>query len=117
MSKNHDIEIINVEMPKTAPAEQPSNDSLEVPMIEIKQLTKTFGTFQALKSIDLTIPKGTVFGFVGPNGAGKSTTMSILATLMIPTSGIAKVDGFDVTKHPHEVRKRIGYMPDFFWCV
>ncbi|MGO4543978.1 ATP-binding cassette domain-containing protein [Paenibacillus sp. 2TAB23] len=83
-------------------------------MIEIKQLTKTFGSFQALKSIDLTIPKGTVFGFVGPNGAGKSTTMSILATLMFPTSGTAKVDGFDVTLFPNEVRKRIGYMPDFF---
>lgn len=114
MNKNHEIEIINVEVFKTEPAEQPSNDAPLVPMIEIKQLSKTFGTFQALKSIDLTIPKGTVFGFVGPNGAGKSTTMSILATLMIPTSGIAKVDGFDVTKHPHEVRKRIGYMPDFF---
>ncbi|MFX3635538.1 MAG: ATP-binding cassette domain-containing protein [Candidatus Pristimantibacillus sp.] len=83
-------------------------------MIEIKGLTKTFGTFQALKSIDLIIPKGTVFGFVGPNGAGKSTTMSILATLMAPSSGYAKVDGFDVTEHPSEVRKRIGYMPDFF---
>ncbi|WP_138752922.1 ABC transporter ATP-binding protein [Paenibacillus sinopodophylli] len=83
-------------------------------MIEIRQLTKTFGSFQALKSIDLTIPKGTVFGFVGPNGAGKSTTMSILATLMFPTSGTAKVDGLDVTKYPNEVRKRIGYMPDFF---
>lgn len=86
----------------------------DVPMIEIKGLTKTFGNFQALKSIDLTIPKGTVFGFVGPNGAGKSTTMSILATLMAPSSGYAKVDGFDVTEHPSEVRKRIGYMPDFF---
>lgn len=86
----------------------------QVPMIEIKGLTKTFGTFHALKSIDLTIPKGTVFGFVGPNGAGKSTTMSILATLMAPTSGYAKVDGFDVTQYPAEVRKRIGYMPDFF---
>lgn len=86
----------------------------DVPMIEIKGLTKTFGNFQALKSIDLTIPKGTVFGFVGPNGAGKSTTMSILATLMAPSSGYAKVDGFDVTEHPAEVRKRIGYMPDFF---
>ncbi len=86
----------------------------ETPMIEIRGLTKSFGTFQALKSIDLTIAKGTVFGFVGPNGAGKSTTMSILATLMAPSSGYAKVDGFDVTEYPAEVRKRIGYMPDFF---
>ncbi|MBW7473204.1 ABC transporter ATP-binding protein [Paenibacillus oenotherae] len=83
-------------------------------MIEIEGLTKTFGSFQAVKGIDLTIAKGCVFGFVGPNGAGKSTTMSILATLAAPTSGTVKVGGFDVTQHPKEVRKRIGYMPDFF---
>ncbi|MCR8656350.1 ABC transporter ATP-binding protein [Paenibacillus endoradicis] len=83
-------------------------------MIEIKGLSKSFGNFQALKGIDLSIKKGTVFGFVGPNGAGKSTTMSILATLMIPSSGYAKVDGIDVTEHPHLVRRKIGYMPDFF---
>lgn len=83
-------------------------------MIEISGLKKNFGSFQALKGIDLSIKKGTVFGFVGPNGAGKSTTMSILATLMLPSEGIAKVDGLDVTVHPHKVRKKIGYMPDFF---
>jgi ABC-2 type transport system ATP-binding protein len=87
---------------------------MEGPMIEIRGLSKQFGSFHALKSIDLTIPRGTVFGFVGPNGAGKSTTMSILATLLAPTSGTAKVGGYDVTEHPKEVRKRIGYMPDFF---
>lgn len=83
-------------------------------MIEINGLKKHFGTFQALKGIDLSIKKGSVFGFVGPNGAGKSTTMSILATLMLPSAGTAKVDGLDVTDYPHEVRKKIGYMPDFF---
>jgi len=83
-------------------------------MIEIKNLCKTYGGFEALKSVNLTISKGTVFGFVGPNGAGKTTTMSILATLLAPTSGSAKVGGFEVTEYPHEVRKRIGYMPDFF---
>ncbi|EXX85054.1 ABC transporter [Paenibacillus darwinianus] len=83
-------------------------------MIEIRGLCKQFGAFQALNSIDLVIPKGTVFGFVGPNGAGKSTTMSILATLLAPTSGTAKVGGCDVTRHPKQVRKLIGYMPDFF---
>lgn len=83
-------------------------------MIEINGLKKNFGTFHALKGIDFSIKKGTVFGFVGPNGAGKSTTMSILATLMLPSEGIAKVDGMDVTEQPHEVRKKIGYMPDFF---
>ncbi|EGG33659.1 ABC transporter ATP-binding protein [Paenibacillus sp. HGF5] len=83
-------------------------------MIEIRNLSKRYGAFHALKDISLHIEKGTVFGFVGPNGAGKSTTMSILATLMLPTSGVAKVGGYDVTQHPKEVRKRIGYMPDFF---
>ncbi|RIX51883.1 ABC transporter ATP-binding protein [Paenibacillus nanensis] len=83
-------------------------------MIEIRGLAKSFGSFHALKGIDLTIERGTVFGFVGPNGAGKSTTMLILSTLLAPSAGYAKVGGFDVTQHPHEVRKRIGYMPDFF---
>jgi ABC-2 type transport system ATP-binding protein len=83
-------------------------------MVEIQNLSKQFGHFQALKSIDLTIRRGTVFGFVGPNGAGKSTTMLILATLLAPTSGTARVDGIEVTENPKEVRKRIGYMPDFF---
>lgn len=86
----------------------------EKPMVELISLSKQFGSFEALKSVNLSIPRGTVFGFVGPNGAGKSTTMSILATLMAPSSGIARVDGFNVMEHPKEVRKRIGYMPDFF---
>ena len=83
-------------------------------MIEIRDLSKHYGTFEALKGISLDIEKGTVFGFVGPNGAGKSTTMSILATLALPSSGTAKVGGYEVTEYPKEVRKRIGYMPDFF---
>ena len=69
---------------------------------------------EALKGLTMEIEKGTVFGFVGPNGAGKSTTMSILATLLAPTSGKAYVGGYEVTQHPREVRKLIGYMPDFF---
>lgn len=83
-------------------------------MIEIKDLTKRYGGFTALHSLNMNIARGTVFGFVGPNGAGKSTTMSILATLLCPTSGSAKVGGFEVTNKPKEVRKLIGYMPDFF---
>lgn len=87
---------------------------MTTPMIEIENLTKAYGSFTALKSMSMSIAKGTVFGFVGPNGAGKSTTMSILATLLAPTSGTAKVGGYEVTRHPQEVRKLIGYMPDFF---
>ncbi|MEK5392177.1 ABC transporter ATP-binding protein [Margalitia sp. FSL K6-0131] len=83
-------------------------------MIEIIDLTKRYGTFTALDSLNLKIEKGTVFGFVGQNGAGKSTTFSILATLLSPTSGTAFVNGFNISKEPKQVRKQIGYMPDFF---
>ncbi|UIO41811.1 ABC transporter ATP-binding protein [Brevibacillus brevis] len=83
-------------------------------MIQIQNLRKRYGKMEALKGLSLEIDKGTVFGFVGPNGAGKSTTMSILATLLEPTSGKAYVGGYEVTKNPKEVRKLIGYMPDFF---
>jgi ABC-2 type transport system ATP-binding protein len=83
-------------------------------MIDIQQLTKTYGSFTALDTLTMQIEKGTVFGFVGPNGAGKSTTMSILATLLSPTYGTASVGGYEVTDKPKEVRKLIGYMPDFF---
>lgn len=83
-------------------------------MIEIKGLTKKYGTFTALDNLNLSLEEGVVFGFVGSNGAGKSTTFSILATLLSPTSGDAFVNGKSVVKEPHEVRKQIGYMPDFF---
>jgi ABC-2 type transport system ATP-binding protein len=85
-----------------------------VPMVEIHALTKRFGSFTAVDGIDLTIARGSVFGFVGPNGAGKSTTMMVLATLLQPTEGYARVAGFDCVKDAQEVRRRIGYMPDFF---
>ena len=83
-------------------------------MIQIDKLTKRYGKVVALNQVSFEVEKGTVFGFVGPNGAGKSTTMSILATLLAPSSGKAFVGGYDVTKYPKEVRKLIGYMPDFF---
>ncbi|MDY7103893.1 MAG: ABC transporter ATP-binding protein [Actinomycetota bacterium] len=62
--------------------------------------------------MDLMIPRGSIYGFIGPNGAGKSTTFSILATLLLPTGGEARVCGFDPVHDPVEVRRRIGYMPD-----
>ena len=83
-------------------------------MLRIEHLTKNYGSFPALKDLNLEIADGVLHGFVGPNGAGKTTTMRILATLMAPTSGTASVDGVDVVKQSHEARKRIGYMPDFF---
>ncbi|MDD8044438.1 MAG: ABC transporter ATP-binding protein [Verrucomicrobiota bacterium] len=68
----------------------------------------------ALKGIDLEIPTGVVFGLVGSNGAGKTTTLRILGTLLRPTGGVVEVLGMDLAKAPDEVRRRIGYMPDFF---
>ena len=83
-------------------------------MIEIRDLTKTYGSFTALDHLNLSLKEGVVFGFVGANGAGKSTTFSILATLLSPTSGDAWINGKSVVQEPGEVRKQIGYMPDFF---
>ncbi|ANU10402.1 ABC transporter [Planococcus antarcticus DSM 14505] len=83
-------------------------------MIETIGLTKKYGSFYALQDLNLIVEDSTVFGFVGANGAGKSTTFSILATLLQPTAGDAFINGISVTKNPQEVRKQIGYMPDFF---
>ena len=86
-------------------------------MIEIKGLRKKFNVgsqvIHALDGIDLSIASGEVFGFIGPNGAGKSTTMKILACLMAPDAGSAFVNGFDVSKDGDQIRRSIGYMPDF----
>ncbi|MBS4189195.1 ABC transporter ATP-binding protein [Bacillus sp. FJAT-49705] len=83
-------------------------------MIEIIDLSKRYGNFTALNSLNLQIEKGSVFGFVGQNGAGKSTTFSILATLLAPTSGTAYINGYNIQKEPKMVRRQLGYMPDFF---
>ncbi|RXT13526.1 ABC transporter ATP-binding protein [Ammoniphilus sp. CFH 90114] len=83
-------------------------------MIKTIGLTKKYGKLEALTDLNLHIEKGRVFGFIGPNGAGKSTTMLILSTLLRQTSGQAFVGGYDVEKYPSEVRRLIGYMPDFF---
>ena len=83
-------------------------------MIEIRDLTKKYGELFAIKKIELTLERGDVFGFIGPNGAGKTTTMRILATLLNPTWGEAYVDGYSIYTKPKEIRRIIGYMPDFF---
>ena len=82
-------------------------------MIETKGLSKYYGDLAALVDLDLTIRAGDIFGFIGPNGAGKTTTMRILATLLEPTRGQAFIDGQDVNKHGRDVRRKVGYMPDF----
>ncbi len=81
-------------------------------MIDVCDLTKTYGGIEAIQSLNFQIRKGEVVGFLGPNGAGKSTTMKIITGFMAPTSGKAMVCGFDVFENPIEVKKRIGYLPE-----
>ncbi|TWT86493.1 putative ABC transporter ATP-binding protein YbhF [Pseudobythopirellula maris] len=83
-------------------------------MIEIHGLTKKYGDLFAIRDIELELAAGDVFGFIGPNGAGKTTTMRILATLLHPTWGEAYVAGHSIYTKPKEIRRVIGYMPDFF---
>ena len=81
-------------------------------MIEIRNLTKRYGQVVAVDDVSFTVNKGEILGFLGPNGAGKSTTMNILTGYIPATDGVAMVDGYDVSKHPREVKKRIGFMPE-----
>ncbi len=83
-------------------------------MIEAHDLTMKYGDLYAVKSLDLNLQKGDVFGFIGPNGAGKTTTMRILATLLQPTWGEAYVCGHSIYTNPREIRRLVGYMPDFY---
>ncbi|HIH40519.1 MAG TPA: ATP-binding cassette domain-containing protein [Halobacteria archaeon] len=77
-------------------------------VIVVEGLTKRFGDFVAVDHIDFIVKEREIFGFLGPNGAGKSTTIKMLITLLHPTSGSAKICGYDVVKEPHKVRKNIG---------
>ena len=82
-------------------------------MIELINLVKQFGDLVAVNDVTLTIPRGEFFAMLGPNAAGKTTTLKILAGLMKPTSGCARVCGFDMQLQPLEARRRIAYVPDF----
>jgi ABC-2 type transport system ATP-binding protein len=84
------------------------------PMIETRDLTKKYGELFAVKSLDIKLEAGDVFGFIGPNGSGKTTTMRMLATLLNPTWGEAYVAGCSIYTKPKEIRRLVGYMPDFF---
>ena len=81
-------------------------------MIKVKQLVKNYNDVKAVKKIDFTINHGEVVGFLGANGAGKSTTLKILTGYLTPTSGEVLIDGLDIEKDPHEIKKIIGYLPE-----
>jgi ABC-2 type transport system ATP-binding protein len=81
-------------------------------MIEIRNLTKNYGTIKAIHNVDFTVDKGEVLGFLGPNGAGKTTTMNIITGYIPSSEGTVKVCGYDIMENPREVKKHIGYLPE-----
>lgn len=83
-------------------------------MLEIRNLSKSYGKFKALKGIDLHIDRGEIFGFIGPNGAGKTTTMRIVCGLLQADGGEVYVDGIDALNEPDRIKRKVGYVPDFF---
>ncbi|MDA8234087.1 MAG: ABC transporter ATP-binding protein [Clostridia bacterium] len=80
--------------------------------IETYGLTKTFGLMTAVESLDLAVPRGSIYGFLGPNGAGKTTTIKLLLGLNRPTAGEARVLGYDVTRQTVDILVRVGYVPE-----
>jgi len=82
------------------------------PAIQTTELTRRFGELTAVDRLSLTVPRGIIFGFLGPNGAGKSTTINMLTSLLPPTTGTARVAGFDVRAEPLKVKRCIGVVPE-----
>ena len=80
----------------------------KMPMIDVQDLVKNFGDFCAVNHVAFSVPQGQVFGFLGPNGAGKTTTIKMLTTVLQPTSGTVRVNGFDPARQPLEVRRSFG---------
>ncbi len=81
-------------------------------MIQLSSLTKRYGSFTAVDSIDLTVPRGELFGFLGPNGAGKTTTLRMIAGILRPTSGMVRIAGIDVAADPVAAKSKLGFIPD-----
>lgn len=81
-------------------------------MIQLHQLTKKYGSFTAVDSLDLHVPAGQLFGFLGPNGAGKTTTLRMIAGILRPTAGRVLIGGIDIVQQPNEAKARLGFIPD-----
>src|SRR5215831_3400196 len=79
--------------------------------IDVRNIVKKYGDFEAVKGITFDVAEGEIFGLLGPNGAGKSTLIRMMTTLLVPTSGTAIVNGFDVVREADDVRKSIGVIP------
>lgn len=85
---------------------------MENSIIELRGVTKCYGSLKAVDDLNLTIQKGEIFGLLGPNGAGKTTTILVMLGLTEPTSGMAHVCGYNATSNPISVKRKVGYMPD-----
>src|SRR6266487_456386 len=81
-------------------------------MIELRGLTKRYGSFTAVNNIDLSVPRGELFGFLGPNGAGKTTTLRMIAGILRPTSGTIRIGGIDIATQPTAAKTKLGFIPD-----
>ena len=81
-------------------------------MIELKDLTKKYGAFQAVNHLNLSVKKGEVFGFIGPNGAGKTTTIKMMGGILAPTTGTVTIAGINMQKEPENAKSKIGFIPD-----
>jgi ABC-2 type transport system ATP-binding protein len=81
-------------------------------MIELKDLTKTYGTHTAVQRLNLSIGRGEIFGFIGPNGAGKTTTIKMMGGVMAPTEGTITIAGIDMQAEPRKAKRKVGFIPD-----
>src|SRR5919206_74086 len=81
-------------------------------MIELKSLTKRYGSFTAVDAINLEVPRGELFGFLGPNGAGKTTTLRMIAGILRPTAGRVEIAGVDIVRDPIAAKAKLGFIPD-----
>src|SRR5512133_1137976 len=81
-------------------------------MIELRGLTKRYGSFTAVNNIDLSVPRGQLFGFLGPNGAGKTTTLRMIAGILRPTAGTVRIGGVDIVAEPVRAKAKLGFIPD-----
>jgi ABC-2 type transport system ATP-binding protein len=87
-------------------------DAQQGELVEIQGLTKSYGDFEAVRDLSLSVSRGQVFALLGPNGAGKTTTIRMLMGILAPTAGTAKIDGLDCFRDRVEVKRRVGYLPD-----
>jgi len=94
-------------MDGVGPGEDATSD-----MLQLTGLVKRYGDFSAVNGLDLTVPRGEIFGFLGPNGAGKTTTIRMVAGVLEPTEGSVVIGGYDLETHPLEAKSKIGYIPD-----